>query len=399
VWTLVEVYGDTRLSIDTAGSDFDVVVALYEAPPNVYVESPDLLTNVACEAGGEPRIEWDAHAGRGYYLQVGGRGGDAGTLHATLACEPGPCPPFHDTMERANGLGLPYSFPYAETIDARGATVSPGERTDCGNMGHSVWYAVYANGARLAMSLATEGSDFDTAVAVYDGNYGPDGQPTRIGCDPGGPGRRARDKWALTSDVTNNVQVGGRNGAGGQLSVQADCALRRCPPGNDNANSAWFASPEYVDIQDISGATLEAGEQRPCGNIGTTVWYNLVPIGGGRITISTAGSDFVTAIALYSFEGFSPPGGVAYADCSTTGTLHLTPRAGSGYLVQVGGADGATGQLQLHITCEGDCAPPPQPISPLDGGPGTGNGGQPGGAISGPDTGTGGYLPAGGGRR
>ena len=149
--------------------------------------------------------------------------------------------------------------------------------------------------------------------------------------------------------------------------------------------NAWSVYPPYRHWIDTTGATVEPGEPAPCGNIGKTVWYRLDAGSGTEHTISTEGSDFATAIAVYAIDQPSPPGGMTNVSCSTSGTLTFDAATGMSYFVQVGGVESDAGALVVSIDCE-VCAVP--------GGQGGGGGViVAGGSVAGPDTGSGGYLP------
>jgi hypothetical protein len=163
-----------------------------------------------------------------------------------------------------------------------------------------------------------------------------------------------------------------------------------CPPENDNIAAAWYPSFGFPVMADTRAATLEAGEERPCGNIGNTVWYRFDAAQAGEFRISTAGSDFSTVLAVYEFEGVSPPGGARNVACVEGTDLNLHASAGHSYLLQVGGAGGAGGILQARIDCDASVCQ--SWVYPVDTGQG-GGGPMAGGSIGGPDTGSGGYLP------
>lgn len=268
-------------------------------------------------------------------------------------------------------------------------------------MGRTVWYSIYASEAATPIIIGTDGSSFDTAIAVYElQNYDAAGPRQRVACAAGGPGQRASVQLDLKPNTQYVFQIGGRDGGSGDLQFRADC-VTPCPPRNDNIGNAGYLSYGYGDSRDTRAATLQPGEMQPCGNIGNTVWYSFfanTDDASAATTISTLGSDFATVIALYEFEGFSPPGGVQSTACSTTGTLDFTARKGRSYMLQIGGVDGASGALQVAATCPVVCPAPWGLVGPDSGGSSgsvdTGSGGSAGiGTVRGPDTGSGGYLP------
>jgi hypothetical protein len=392
VWFQVTARGDTRIALDTSGSEYATSIAVYEtagfSPP------PGTFEMIDCAAGS--RLEFAATGNQGYWVEIGGVGDASGRLSLNADCVPSPCPPFHDSVAQPYWFGRPQGPEfYTEFFDVRGATTEPGEPLDCGNMGHTTWWAIdmYEPQPVTPIVFDTVESDFDTAIAVYEVSPSqgyPSGQQTeewyglltRTACFEGGPGERARESFIAEPGKRYYVQIAGRGAASGNLGVRISCD-GPCPAENDMMAAAWYAYPPYTHYVDTRATTTEAGEPLPCGNMGKTVWYRFDTSGNDEVTISTAGSDFPTVIAAYTMDSPSPPGGLTNVACSTDGTLTLDANA-THYWVQVGGADGASGALNLSINCA-VCAIPA----------GQGGGGviYAGGSVVPPDTGSGGYLP------
>ena len=57
------------------------------------------------------------------------------------------------------------------------------------------------------------------------------------------------------------------------------------------------------------GATLEAGEPEPSGNLGgASIWYVWTPTnGGGSVTFNACGSSFPTSIGVYQVSDTTSP--------------------------------------------------------------------------------------------
>jgi hypothetical protein len=393
VWYRVTARGDTTLIIDSADSDFDTVLAVYESKGISPPGSLDLISCHASSAAGRARLAFDATANTTYFLQAGGRSGATGALAFSIDCTPLPCPPFHDTIQNPAYFDRPYGEPYEDISDARGATVEDNEPLDCGNMGGTTWWVVEMYGGRTAIPFVfdTVNSTLDTAVSVYEVPLYfsiPQARPfddlDRITCDPGGAGVRVRTGFTAVAGKRYYVQVGGRNGAAGDQHVTISCE-GGCPPENDNVALAWYASIGYQQATDTRAATTEPGESLPCGTMGKTVWYRLDPFALGDYRITTEGSDFATAISVYTIKGFSPPGGLDQVACVASDELTFSVQPGIGYLIQIGGVAGVGGMLQTRVDCVRGC----EVTSPPGGISGPPNGG----GVIGPDTGSGGYLP------
>lgn len=385
-WWGVMVEGDTTVTIDTTGSDFPVAVAVYDNPTFDFMFGGLHELECATDAGGDARAQFDATFGEYYFVQVGGINGASGNLSISIDCTPGPCPPYGDSIVNAYWSDVPWSYPFNDFKDIAGATVEDGEPTSCGDMSRTVWYRVYTNTA-VRMVYDTDGSAFDTAIAVYRAPGMDTAAPyegiTRVACFAGGTGERARAEFDLPARETLFVQIGGRNGSGGELNVNADC-IGGCPPANDSILAPeWTYAPYQVYTRTV-GATLEPDEPLPCGDIGKTVWYFVPPNQYDEFTVRTNDSTFDTVIAVYEQTGMSPPGGIENIGCTTERAFSFEPKEGIGYLVQIGGVSGASGDLLVSFDCGPGC-----------GGQGGGGGPFPvPGGVVGPDTGNGGYLPA-----
>jgi hypothetical protein len=391
----VTVRGNTRLVIDSAQSDFATVLAVYEprafSPPG----AADAVDCVAATAAGGARLAFDAQANVTYLLQAGGRDGSTGILGFTISCEPSPCPPRNDSIVSPWYFDRPYGDPYQELFDLRGATVERGEPLDCGNMAHTAWWVLdmYEGRSPIPFLFDTAGSTMPAAIAVYEAPlvYSPDGSLgasfdalRRLRCDVAEGGAGAVSRFTAVSGTRYYVQVGGRDGATGDLAVMVSCD-GGCPPDNDNVQQAWYPPFGFEQLIDTRAATLSPGEPQPCGNIGKTIWYRMDGPAAGEYRVTTAGSDYRTAIAVYRTEGWSPPDGLVSLGCSTSGAMTVSAESGSVYYIQVGGIDGAGGALMTRVDCVEGCAAtsPPGGIGVLSAG----------GSLVGPDTGSGGYLP------
>ncbi len=135
------------------------------------------------------------------------------------------------------------------------------------------------------------------------------------------------------------------------------------PPANDNfAAAAPLVVPASV-AGDTAGATTETGEPRPCGGIGSTVWFRFQPDRAGYLTASTSGSDYDTVLAVY--RGSSLTNLVLLA-CNDdwnwyTSQVSLSVDAGEQYYIQVGGFVGDTGAYTLSVFWE---TPPTPTVTP-----------------------------------
>jgi len=153
-------------------------------------------------------------------------------------------------------------------------------------------------------------------------------------------------------DVTAATSVpvtGGGAVVGIDFALPAPSALHPLPLGGLT----------FTETRDTSGATLQPGEPRPCGNIGATVWYRLdvaaSPEGYPTFSVDTVGSDFNTAVAVYKADGpgSTPLSGSTLLSCKADASQSMvvfTASTGSTYFFQVGGQGGATGTLKVNVS-------------------------------------------------
>ncbi|HEY7801286.1 MAG TPA: hypothetical protein VIE40_01310, partial [Dehalococcoidia bacterium] len=147
-------------------------------------------------------------------------------------------------------------------------------------------------------------------------------------------------------------------------------------PANDNFADRQQLTPPFSPpgaeslpadrVQSTAGASLEAGENAPCGNIGATVWFEFQPDRDLTVEIDTGQSDFDTVLAVYTLANFvpSPPAGASLTSVAcddkalgAQSRVVVPMSASHTYLVQAGGAGGATGMLHLHADCQPGCTP------------------------------------------
>jgi len=108
------------------------------------------------------------------------------------------------------------ALPYTNTQDTAGAQNSGDPFPSCAsNFGKGVWYE-YTADRNMTVWADTEGSDFDTAIAIYTGDCA---SPTESACDnDSGTGTNALVSFAATAGTTYLFLVGGNEGESGSLT-------------------------------------------------------------------------------------------------------------------------------------------------------------------------------------
>jgi hypothetical protein len=125
-------------------------------------------------------------------------------------------------------------------------------------------------------------------------------------------------------------------------------------PANDAFAAAETLGPlPATSSQETQFATTQAGEPRPCGSIGATVWYRYTPPAAGTLVADTNGSDYDTVLAVYRGTSLSSLVDVACDDDggdATRSRVSFSAAAGTTYWFQAGGFYGAKGALRLNLS-------------------------------------------------
>jgi hypothetical protein len=155
------------------------------------------------------------------------------------------------------------------------------------------------------------------------------------------------------------IRVAGYNGGKG------DYTLRIVEFPSASANNACSSPVTVADGGVYTAITCAATTDGPstgtCGpSIGKDLWYRFTPPAAGTLTLDTCGSTFDTMIAVY--PGASCPGSIpgetaCNDDAGLTGPCPGTTRSylsiglasGIPYMIRVGGWNGASGDLTLHV--------------------------------------------------
>ncbi len=221
VWYAYTATADGVLHVDTIGSDFDTVLGIWTG-------TWGSLVNQGCDDD----INWPANPqssldiavtnGTTYYIEVAGYNSSASgnlVLSANLVT-----PPLNDDFDNAFTIAdTPYTFDQSTTL----ATTAPDDPApSCGSGGqqsHSVWYR-FTPATDGTLYLDTNGSDYDTVLAVWTGARG---SLAEAACDDdSGAGRRSALNLAVTAGTTYHIEIVSYGStAGGSLTLNADLAV------------------------------------------------------------------------------------------------------------------------------------------------------------------------------
>lgn len=248
----------------------------------------------------------------------------------------------------------------------RAATKEPGEPAHAGNAGgRSVWWTWTASATGL-VTLHTEGSDFDTTLAVYQG--GVVNALVRVAADDdSGAGVSSRVTFNAAAGTAYQIAVDGYDGRAGavELSLRLDTAVQEPPPNDQFANRAVLTGTTVSANAATLGAAREAGEPEHAGNAGgRSAWWTWTAPVAGEVTLHTEGSDFDTLLAVYTGSSLAALNLVAADDDSGEGSrsrLTFLAAAGTMYQIAVDGRDGTGGSARLNLAQS-----TPNPVPPND---------------------------------
>jgi subtilisin-like proprotein convertase family protein len=139
------------------------------------------------------------------------------------------------------------------------------------------------------------------------------------------------------------------------------------PPANDNfAQAQVIAGTAGTTSGSNVGATKEIGERDHVFNTGgRSVWYRWQPSVSGSATLSTAGSNFDTLLAVYTGSNVNAVTTIVQNDDVAGGVLTSSVTfnavAGTDYRIAVDGYGGVSGNIILNWNLNGNPTPTPTP--------------------------------------
>lgn len=341
VWYRYSANTPRTLLMKTLGSDFDTVLAVWK------LDQQQNLVEVACNddvVGRTSEVKFSAEASTDYYIQIGGLDGQTGDINFNVVE-----PPANDLF--ANAIVVP-GIPYTTIQETEASGMEAGEQTPSCTTAivSSVWYQ-YTAETTGDLVLDTTGSDYDETVSVWTGSAL--GSLTEVGCvnsvliAMGYP-----PTISVEQGTTYYIQIAGTpapNKETGTLYFTLSV-----PPANDAfLKAASIPGLPYSNTQSTLDATLQFGEQVSllCQNMMSTVWYSYTATTTGSLVISTAGSDYNTAIAVWTGSSL---GSLTEQVCNDndagqTSLLTISAVQGTTYYIQIGGIHGVSGNLSLNV--------------------------------------------------
>jgi hypothetical protein len=247
IWYRWTARAAATVTIDTFGSDFDTLLAVYRGSSLADLE---LVAANDDADGSQSRVTFRVVEGEEYRIAVDGYGGAAGSIVLNWqVLAPPPNSSFANAVELVGSSG---------TIrgDSTGSSKEPDEPDHAGSAGgSSVWYRWTAPQDGVAI-VDTFGSDFDTLLAVYRGSSLGLLDHVAANDDAGRPQSRVTFRVAEGDDL--RIAVDGYASAAGAIvlnwSVHDRESLRMCL---DGAGLRYVEAGEGAVMMRLPGTRRE----------------------------------------------------------------------------------------------------------------------------------------------
>lgn len=348
IWFVYTAAQTGFATVNTCGSDFDTVLRV--------LEGPDCAT-LTCLAGNDDacqtstgsafasEVQLPVVGGQQYFIHVEGWGsGDQGVGILDIS-QPLLGEDCSDPIAVADGITPFDTTGYTDSGFYDGSCASRDGDGD-------IWF-VYTAAATGNVNIETCGADFDTVLRLFEG---PDcasltcleGNDDACELSFGIDNYASRISPFLTEGNSYLIQVEGW-GLGDQGAFDLTISAPAPTPPNDECVDAIALG------EGVSGPFLTGGaslvDPFACGSGGAPdIWFTYTPAVNGDFTISLCGSDYDTAMELFS------------GDCGTLNLLECNDDfcglqsgvtycgiAGETYTFRVGGYEGLTGTVLVDI--------------------------------------------------
>ncbi len=236
-------------------------------------------------------------------------------------------------------------LPYSDKLDATEATEAPTD-PPCRRFGTgTVWYQ-YTAKRSVRLVAETFGSDYNTVVGAYDGK--PLLSTNEVGCNDDWRSLQSRVSFQATAGRTYYFVVSGDSP--GLLVFTLRPVI---PPPHDEISEARNVQVEFPfkDQVDTTDATLNVDDPS-CRGRARSVWYRYTrpqEWEARRIMVSTRGSDYYTAVSVYTGSRHS----LNQIECKADGTrsrVRFLSEPGETYWIMVSAPENRHGgSLQLTV--------------------------------------------------
>ncbi len=369
VWWSWTAPANGHVKIDTVGSTFDTIIAVYQnlLRPNQEIQvkgavdfvhlpenSPSpihLLSKIAedDESGGQStsKVSFSTIAGTTYHFAVDGRYGVGGVLNLNLDLSESPRPANDDFLSATSIGGAPVRV----SLDTSSSSAEGNEPRHAGQAAaRSVWW-YWTPDVTGPVRITTAESDFDTILAVYTGSTLQNLRKVASNDDSAG-GKTSAVEFPASKGNVYYIAVDGHDISGGRVDLQI---AQSASPLNDNfANRAEIRGNNIQVSASNSMATKQDGEPEHSGeNASKSLWWTWKSDYTAPVRISTVGSDFDTVLAVYSggeIGGLKPIVSNNNINDGLTSTVWFLAEQGKTYQIAVAGQSDASGSLELSLS-------------------------------------------------
>ncbi len=350
VWYVFTPADDGLVSVDTYGSDFNHILAVFSG----VCGSLSFIDQFYHAFFNETHMSFRVTHGVSYYFLVGGYYGETGTLKFQLDMVNAPANDLCAGALLITGTGYTntQSTEWASSIDDPGIPAY---------IGNGVWYA-YAATNNGVVSVDTHGSSFDTVLSAFSGACG---SLDSLGYgDNDGPFLTSVLSIGVTKGVTYYFLAGGSQDETGIL--QFHFTFTSAPPNDACSDALVITGIGYTNVQSTALATSTGDPEDP-PELVNGVWYKYTATRNGELAVDTRGSSFDTLLAAYSgscgslffidYNDEDPVGGIS------TSALSIAVTNGVTYYFLAGGwlhslEESQTGQLIFHARDPNFVSPP-----------------------------------------
>jgi len=341
-------------TVSLRGSNFDTKVAAYEGC-NCYPALEDLIKSNDDFIGQQSQITFPVKAGSQYLIEVGGFNPSVkGQGMISISCDAQSSQPANDDCSNAKQIGNVTELPFT-TICA--TFDGPGHFFTSPNL----WY-LYIAGGTGDVTVSLLGSEYDTALVVYDGGdcYPESGDLIERNDDFGGF-LQSQITFQATAGRSYLFEVLGYNSDEvGEGVITVSSTAQPPSSNNDNCQNAKPVS----EVTDLLFDTTSATPDGPhlCMS-GPNIWFCYTASCTGKATIDLAGSSYDTMLAVYDgCECYPTLNDLIECNDDFGNTYQskivFDAVAGNQYLIEVGGYALDAGQGLLNVSCEGVQPPP-----------------------------------------
>ncbi len=313
-WTPAE---DTQAFIDTSGSNFDTVIAVYTGNSFNTIEPVASINDLGSDV--TTFLSFPAQRGVGYRIAIAGADADAaGTLRFRLTPDGSP-----DLVSPVVSIDTPLSgtLSLGNRIEVTGTAFDPSPNAS--GISQVIIRLNNENIGRLA-----DGTTNWSATASLV------------------PGQNVIE--AVARDFSGNVS----------LSRPVRVRFFVADPANDHfANAEVLDGTEGEALGNTRTATKQFGEPLHAGNLGgRSLWYSYTPTEDGVLDLRTQGSNFDTLLAMYVGEKVTALDLVASNDDATSSAtvsrIQQAVRGGVTYSIAVDGFSNQHGRLTMRYRFE-----------------------------------------------